>query len=104
MAQDFTELAARARAGWNKDENLLYEAASRVFQDEVDAASRLGAQLRAARTARGLSQSDLAAITGIQQSEISRIERGLGNPTTETLSRLAAGAAMRLGLEPLAHA
>lgn len=103
MAEDFGQLAARARAGWSDDERRAYDAASQVFADEVDAAARLGAQLRAARAADGLSQSELSTLTGFQQSEISRIERGLGNPTTETLSRLASATAMRLTLEPLAH-
>lgn len=50
---------------------------------------QLAMQLIALREKRGLSQSELARQTGINQSEISRIERGSGNPTEKTLIRLA---------------
>ena len=41
------------------------------------------------RKARRWSQQSLAARSGIQQSEISRIERGESNPTYQTLSAIA---------------
>ena len=40
------------------------------------------------RKARGISQRQLAEATGINQSEISRIERGVGNPTEDTPRRI----------------
>lgn len=46
-----------------------------------------------------LTQQQLAEITGIQQSDISRLENGTGNPSLRTLKRLAAGMGMRLKLE-----
>ena len=61
---------------------------------------RLGAQLAAGRKARGLTQPDLSALTGIQQAEISRIERGAGNPTAATLLRLADALGRRLTSTP----
>lgn len=59
---------------------------------------QLAVQLTALREKHGLSQSELARQTGINQSEISRIERGSGNPTEKTLIRLAdaLGADLRL--------
>ena len=57
-------------------------------------------QLAAARKARGLTQPDLSALTGIQQAEVSRIERGAGNPTAATLLRLADALGQRLTLTP----
>ena len=42
-----------------------------------------------ARALRGISQKDLAAITGIDQSDISKIERGAANPSVSTLERIA---------------
>ena len=42
-----------------------------------------------ARTMSGLSQKQLAAITGIDQSDISKIERGVANPSIATLERIA---------------
>jgi len=41
------------------------------------------------RRARGLTQVELAARSGIAQSEISRIERGAANPTVATLAALS---------------
>ena len=61
---------------------------------------RLGAQLSVLRHRRGLSQIQLAAQTGIDQAEISRIERGLGNPTEDTLARLAAALGAELTFVP----
>ncbi len=50
---------------------------------------KVAMQLIALREKHGVSQSELARQTGINQSEISRIERGSGNPTEKTLIRLA---------------
>ena len=50
---------------------------------------RLGRRLAGRRRELHLTQMQLAGLTGIRQSEISRIERAVGNPTLLTLSRLA---------------
>jgi len=50
--------------------------------------ARFAAQLLAFRVARQLSQVELARTSGVQQAEISRLERGRGNPTFKTLSAL----------------
>ena len=52
-----------------------------------------------ARRNTGLTQTQLAAKTGIDQSDINRIESGDANPSLNTLKRLAAGMDMRLKLE-----
>jgi transcriptional regulator with XRE-family HTH domain len=41
------------------------------------------------RLAVGFTQKELASASGIDQADISRIERGESNPTTETLDALA---------------
>ncbi len=51
------------------------------------------------RTVNHLTQEQLAAATGINQSDISRLENGTGNPSLRTLKRLAAGMGMTLKLE-----
>ena len=48
----------------------------------------IGGQILVLRMKHGMTQKDLAAKTGIQQSEISKIERGVGNPTEDTLATL----------------
>jgi transcriptional regulator with XRE-family HTH domain len=52
-----------------------------------------------ARRNAGLTQTQLAAKTGIDQNDISRIETGEANPSLSTLKRLAAGMGMKLKLE-----
>lgn len=52
-----------------------------------------------ARKYSGLTQKELAAKTGIAQSDISKFENGNGNPSILTLHRLATGMGMKLKLE-----
>ncbi len=52
--------------------------------------------LRTLRTAKGLSQQELAEKAGITQAAISRIEAGLHDPRYSTVVRLAAV----LGVDP----
>src|SRR5450755_249568 len=49
----------------------------------------LGLQFRDARVGQGLTQAEFSGLAGIPQADISRIERGAGNPTESTLKRLA---------------
>lgn len=49
-----------------------------------------------ARHEAGLTQKELAAKTGIQQANISRIENGNGNPSVATLYKLAEGMGKKL--------
>lgn len=45
--------------------------------------------VRKLRVKRGLSQEALAVDAGVDRSYVGRIERGVENPTVETLERLA---------------
>ena len=49
----------------------------------------VGNAVAAARARKGLSQKELAELTGIDQSDLSKIERGVANPSIGTLSRIA---------------
>lgn len=40
------------------------------------------------RTQKGLSQNDLAKITGIKQPVISRMEQGITNPRLDTVTKI----------------
>ena len=42
-----------------------------------------------ARLEKGLTQKELAEMTGISQGDIGRIERGTANPSIKTIQRLA---------------
>lgn len=65
---------------------------------------RLGQTLRKAREATGLSQSGLAAVAGVSQGAISRLEtgRGLGTPLLVVLKTARALRDAGRGLDPQA--
>src|SRR5689334_9887009 len=50
--------------------------------------TNMATQLRVARAARGWTQQQLAEAAGLAQADVSRIERGLSNPTIRTVERL----------------
>jgi ribosome-binding protein aMBF1 (putative translation factor) len=60
----------------------------------------LARQLIGRRHARGLTQKQLAELSGIDQAEISRIERGQANPTTATLGALTRALGVDVQLIP----
>jgi len=61
---------------------------------------RIGAQLSVLRHRRGLSQTQIAELTGVDQAEVSRIERGASNATEDTLARLARALDAELAIVP----
>lgn len=68
-------------------------------KQKTDVVDRLAESLICARESAGLTQKQLAEITGIYQADISKIERGLANPSLLTLKRLADGLGMTLSIE-----
>ena len=66
----------------------------------------LAADLIALRKASGLSQKQLAKASGVQQADISKIERGIVNATIGTIEKLAQplGAQVRILRRDLAAA
>lgn len=72
------------------------------FKKEWDASQPEYDLMRAiveARKSRQITQKQLAEKTGIDQSDISKIETGNANPSLSTLKRLAEGMDMILKLE-----
>lgn len=59
----------------------------------------LAYQLLQAREKAQMTQKELSEKTGIYQADISKIERGLGNPSLSTLTRLADGMGMDLRID-----
>lgn len=55
----------------------------------MDAKKRVAKNLHRLRTERERTQEELASMAGIERAYISRIERGLENPTVGLLARLA---------------
>ena len=78
------------------------------FKQEYDALEPEFAIIQAlidARKASGLTQKQLAEITGIAQADISKLENGNANPSLRTLQRLASGMGTSLRIEfvPIAN-
>ena len=90
MARSYDEVSAGRRARLSPE---LREQ-SRVFEQAYDIAM----QVIELREQHGLTQAELAVRCGIDQGDISRIERGATSPTARTLQRIAEalGADLRL--------
>ena len=78
---------------WNEDLDIetetIYEEGEVVRITKPVVSFMVGNAIAAARARKGLSQKELAESTGIDQSDLSKIERGLANPSLGTLSRIA---------------
>lgn len=80
MSHTYEEASAARRA--------RLSGAARAQQDVFERAYRLAMQVVELRERRGLTQEDLARLTGIDQGDLSRFERGASNPTERTLLRI----------------
>ena len=86
---------------WNDEldldaETLWVDGILIEFQKSSDINHILAYQLLQAREEAKLTQKDLSEKTGIYQADISKIERGIGNPSLLTIKRLADGLDMDL--------
>lgn len=89
---------------WNDELDL---SAEDIWEDgietgnkqEVDIISALAENLAMARDMVGMTQKQLSESTGIYQADISKIERGLANPSLSTLKRLADGMGLTLKID-----
>lgn len=87
---------------WNDDLDLdaetIWEDGTEIDQIATNPIFELAAKLSLARDSVGITQKQLAEITGIYQADISKIERGLANPSVSTLKRLADGMGLKLDI------
>lgn len=67
--------------------------------DALQPERELAQSMIKARLETGITQKELSTRTGIQQSNISRIEQGEYNPSIKTLQRLADGMGKKLHIE-----
>jgi DNA-binding XRE family transcriptional regulator len=81
MGTSFKDYLEQSKKADGPDDAALRE----VFRSDIT----LGLQFHDARISMGLTQQELAGRAGVPQADISRIERGAGNPTAATLQRLA---------------
>ncbi len=77
---------------WN--EGILIET-----KKKTDINHLLAYQLVQAREKCNMTQKQLAEKTGIYQADISKIERGIGNPSLSTIKRLADGLNMEITID-----
>ena len=78
---------------WNDDLDIdtetIYEDGETIRKENVTIHHASSRAVSAARASAGVSQKRLAELTGIDQSDISKIERGVSNPSVATLERIA---------------
>ena len=93
MARSYEEASAARRARVSID--------ARIAAATLEQTDRLVVQVMERRQLHGLTQNQLARNTGIDQSDLSRVERGSIYPNDTTLRRLVAalGAEWRMADE-----
>lgn len=87
---------------WNDDLDIevetVYEDGETVGFVQPKTSIIVAEAVRHARAVAGLSQKELSEKTGISQADISRMERGLANPSVSTLERIAKALGARLSI------
>ena len=78
---------------WNDDLDIetetIYEEGELIRIDRPSVSLEVGDVVMSARARKGITQKELSDMTGIDQSDISKLERGVSNPSVSTLSRIA---------------
>ena len=78
---------------WNDfidiETETIYQNGHTVEIHEKQAVVKVGEAVEAARKKKKVSQFELSQRTGIHQAEISKLERGISNPSVKTLERIA---------------
>ena len=62
--------------------------------------SQAAGLVRSARADAGMTQRELAAVSGVPQASVARIERGVAMPRADTLERLLRACGMTLTVRP----
>jgi DNA-binding phage protein len=90
MATKLNDYIEEVHSGYNDEQRARLDAQMRRFD--------LAGQLLTLRLAAGLTQAEVAEHSGLSQADISRYERGLGNPTRTTIELIAAALGAHLEL------
>ena len=91
---------------WTDDLDIeaetIYEDGETIETKPINIQNASSQAVLSARVKAGLSQKELSELTGIDQSDISKIERGVANPSVATLERIAAalGGRLKIAIEP----
>lgn len=90
---------------WNDDLDIetetIYEDGETLRHVPLSLHPASAEAMASARAHAALSQKQLASLAGIDQSDISKIERGVANPSVGTLERIAAalGGQLKIHIE-----
>ncbi len=90
MGTYLTDYIQEVRERYNDEQRAHLDAEMRRFD--------LAGQLLSLRLDAGVTQQQLAERSGLSQADISRYERGLGNPTRATIDALAVALGAHLEL------
>jgi len=81
MSRTYEEVTSKRRARLSEDAHAQGEVFAQAYE--------IALQVVALREQHGLTQAELAHRCGMDQGDISRIERGSTSPTARTLQRIA---------------
>ncbi len=85
---------------WNDDLDLdvmeVYYHGVLIKEEPISINDKVGVAITRLRESKGLTQTQLSKITGIDQGDISKIEWGKGNPTIKKLEKIANGLGVKL--------
>ena len=89
---------------WNEDLDIECDT---VYEEGIDVSKEyddienvvLGYKIRELRRNAGLSQVELASKAGIDQSDLSKIEKGLANPSIKQITRVLSVLNQRITIE-----
>ena len=82
-------MASAGRTNWTSRQKLFTR---KVRPPNI----AVGEAVLSARAKKGYTQKQLSEATGIDQSDISKIERGVANPSISTLNKIAMALGMQL--------
>ena len=85
--------------GYERIENWLSQFPQKYRRGVKSLECEIIKQIVKVRKAKGITQRQLSISTGITQADISRIERGVRNPSIAVIEKLVKGLGMRLKVE-----
>jgi transcriptional regulator with XRE-family HTH domain len=84
----------------NRNSDALRELRDQLYQRAPRGDMTVADAVKTMRKISGLTQEEFARHRGVSLPSLKQIERGIGNPTVETLNKLAAVYGLRVGLVP----
>ncbi|MDB5818119.1 MAG: transcriptional regulator [Rhizobacter sp.] len=83
------------------DEDLASTLRQKLYQDVAAGAITIGQAVRVMRRISHLTQPEFAKHRGISVQALKQIEQGSGNPTVQTLDKVASIFGLRVGFVPI---